>query len=132
MILDEQNLFSDNQVITKSTASENIINFGKREIAFGTPIDLFIQVTENFNNLTSLTVSVQTSEDEAFSSPVELVEQTILVADLKKGAVSNLKFLPKGNLGYMRLYYEVTGSAPSTGAILAGIAGGIQESFHNE
>ena len=131
MILDEQNLFSDNQVITKSTASNNVINFGKREIAFGTPVDLFIQVTETFNNLTSLTISVQTSEDEAFSTPIDLIEQTIPVEELTKGDVSNLKFLPKGNLGYMRLNYIVVGTAPTTGAILAGIVDGAQESFHN-
>ena len=131
MILDEQNLFSDNQAITKTDVSSNVINFGKREIAFGTPIELFIQVTEDFNNLTSLTISVQTADDEAFSTPVDLIEQTLPEAELKKGTVSNLKFLPKGNLGYMRLNYTVTGTAPTTGAILAGVVDGVQESFHN-
>lgn len=131
MILDEQSLFSNKQAIVESCVSENILDLGKREVSFGTPIELFIQVTEDFNNLTSLSIKVQTSADEAFSSTVDLIEQTMLLAELKKGAVSSIKFLPKGNLGYVRLVYTVTGTEPTQGAILAGIADGVQESFHN-
>ena len=131
MILDEQGLFSNKQAITATAASQNIINFGKREIAFGTPVEVYIQVTENFNNLTSLEIKVQTATDEAFTTPVDLIAQTILLTKLKKGMVSTIKFLPQGNSGYMRLYYTVTGTAPTTGAILAGIVDGVEESFHN-
>ncbi len=132
MILDEQGLFSNNQKITGTAVSQNILELGKREIAFGTPVELFIQVTEDFNNLTSLSIKVQTSLNDDFDAAVDLIEETILAAKLKKGAVSSIKFLPKGNLGFMRLVYTVTGTAPSTGAILAGIVDGIQESFHNQ
>ena len=131
MILDEQNLFSDNQAVTANAASTNVINFGKREMAFGTPVEIFIQVTQAFNNLTSLKIGVQTAAAENFSNAVTLIEQTILLANLTKGAVSSIKFLPKGNLGYVRLYYTVTGTTPTTGKILAGITDGAQESFHN-
>ena len=131
MILDEQALFSNNQKITATAVSTNIINFGKREISFGTPVEIFVQITESFNTLTSLTIKVQTSATENFSTAVDLTEQTILLANLTKGTVSTIKFVPKGNLGYMRLSYTVTGSNPSTGAILAGIVDGTQESFHN-
>lgn len=131
MILDEQNIFSDNQKITASCESTNVLNFGKRELAFGTPVELFIQASETFNNLTSLTISVQTSDDEAFSAPVDLIEQTMLLDELKAGSVSTIKFLPKGNLGFMRLYYTVAGTQPTTGKIVAGIVDAIQESYHN-
>ncbi len=130
MILDEQGLFSNNQKITATAASTNILNMGKREVAFGTPVEVYIQVTEAFNNLTSLSIKVQTSATEAFSSPVDLIEQSLLLAKLTKGTVSTIKFLPKGNLGFLRLLYTVTGTAPSTGAILAGIVDGAEESFH--
>ena len=131
MILDEQGLFSNNQKITATAYSTNILALGKREVSFGTPVEVFIQVTEDFNNLTSLSIKVQTATDEAFTSAVDLIEQTILAANLTKGALSNIKFLPKGNLGYMRLVYTVTGTAPSKGGILAGIVDGQEESFHN-
>lgn len=131
MILDEQALFSDNQKITGTAYSENVLDLGKREISFGTPVELFIQITEDFNNLTSLAVKIQTSSDADFTEAVDLIEDTIPAAQLAKGKTSSLKFLPKGNLGFMRLVYTVTGTAPSKGAVLAGITGGNQESFHN-
>lgn len=131
MILDEEALFSNNQKITATAVSTNVLDLGKREVSFGTPVEIFVQVTEDFNNLTSLAVKVQTSAVENFGTTVDLVEQTILLANLKKGAVSTIKFLPKGNLGYMRLVYTVTGTAPTKGAIIAGIVDGAEESFHN-
>ena len=131
MILDEQGLFSNNQSITATAVSTNVLDLGKREVSFGTPVEVFIQVTEDFNNLTSLAIKVQTSSAENLGTTTDLIEQTILAADLTKGAVSSIKFLPKGNLGYMRLVYTVKGSNPTTGKILAGITDGAQESFHN-
>ena len=131
MILDEQALFSNNQKITATAVSTNVLYLGKGEVAFGTPVEIFIQVTEDFDKLTSLTIKVQTSLTENFSTAVDLIEQTILLANLTKGAESTIKFLPKGNLGYMRLAYTVTGTNPTKGAILAGIVDSHQESFHN-
>ncbi len=131
MILDEQGLFSNKQAITKSCVSENVLDMGKREVSFGTPVGLFIQIAETFNNLTSLSIKVQTSMEEDFSSSVDLVEQKMLLKELTKGAVSSIKFLPKGNLGFLRLVYTVDGTNPTQGAIIAGVVDGVQESFHN-
>lgn len=131
MILDEQGLFSNKQAITESCVSENILDMGKREVSFGTPVGLFIQIAETFNNLTSLSIKVQTSMEEDFSSSVDLVEQKMLLKELTKGAVSSIKFLPKGNLGFLRLVYTVDGTNPTQGAIIAGVVDGVQESFHN-
>lgn len=131
MILDEQSIFSDNQQVLASSASTNILELGKHEMAYGTPVELYIQITESFNNLTSLTINVQTSEDENFSTKTDLIEQTIPLENLKKGNTSSIKFLPKGNLGYMRLYYTVIGGAPTQGSVFAGITDGTQEGFHN-
>ena len=131
MILDEQGLFSDKQAITETCVSTNVLDMGYREISFGTPVELFIQIAETFNNLTSLTIKIQSSKDEEFTDVVNLAEETIVAKDLVKGATSAIKFLPKGNLGYLRLSYTVIGSAPTEGKILAGVVAGVQESFHN-
>lgn len=76
-------------------------------------------------------IKVQTSEQENFTSAVDLISQKLTLTDLIKGKVSSVKFIPEGNLGYMRLYYTVTGTTPTTGAIFAGITDSHQESFHN-
>ena len=71
MLLDAQNLFSDNQKITSGTIySDNIVKFGKNDVSF---VPLVIQVVNDFSNLTSLTVKIQTSAEEDFSSCVDLL-----------------------------------------------------------
>ena len=119
MLLDAQNLFSENQAITTgSINSDNTVYFGKGDVSF---VPLLIQVVEDFTNLTSLTVKIQTSENEDFSSSEDLVSSTLELADLKAGERFPITFLPKGNKGYMRIVYTVTGTAETTGKITAGV-----------
>lgn len=141
MIFDKQNLFSDAQAVTATAASTNVIDLGKtgtvagegaalpRDIGPGVPIPLRVQVVEDFNNLTSLAVALQVSTDEAFTSPVTVEAQTIALASLKAGGVfGGLYHVPRGtNLRYARLNYTVTGTAPTTGKVTAGIVAGHQE-----
>ncbi len=131
MILDSQNLFSDAQEVTDSAASENYINFGQREMAFGTPVNTIFRVVEAFEGGTSLALSIQTASDAAFSSPVTLVSTAaIAVADLVEGYEFAIKQLPAGNLGYMRAYYTADGEF-TAGAITGGVVSGVQEGHHN-
>lgn len=135
MLYDKENLFSENQAITSDAASTNVIkitNGDLKEVAFGTPIPLRIQVTQDFATLTSLNIKVQTATDAAFTTPVDLAETgAIAAATLKEGYVAPINFIPKGNKGYLRLYYDVTGSNATTGKITAGIVAGNEGSFHN-
>ena len=89
MIFDQQTLLSDNQAITADAASTNVIDLGPiasgvvRDIGKGQPIPLRIQVTETFNNLTSMTFAVQVDDNEAFGSPKTVwTSQAILLAQL--------------------------------------------------
>lgn len=135
MLYDLENLFSDNQAVTADAASTNVIKLAAgqlKEVAFGTPIPLRIQVTEDFATLTSLNIKVQTASDEAFTSPVDLAATgAIAAADLKAGYVAPINFIPKGNLGYMRLYYDVTGSNATAGKITAGIVAANEGSYQD-
>ena len=135
MLYDKECLFSENQAITADAASTNVIKMSKgqlKEVAFGTPIPLRIQVTETFATLTSLEIKVQTATDAAFTTPVDLASTgAIAAATLKAGYVASINFIPKGNLGYMRLYYDVTGSNATAGKITAGIVAGNEGSFQN-
>ena len=135
MLYDLENLFSNNQAVTADAASTNIIKLAAgqlKEVAFGTPIPLRIQVTEDFETLTSLNIKVQTASDEAFTSPVDLASTgAIAAADIKAGYVAPINFIPKGNLGYMRLYYDVTGSNATAGKITAGIVAANEGSYQD-
>lgn len=137
MIFDEQALFSDKQAITADAASTNIIDLGApgtpkhaqaaitQDIGKGRPVPMRIQVTEAFNNLTSLKVQVQVDDNTGFSSAKTVAEVTVLLADLVAGYVAPIQYVPRGtDERYMRLYYDVTGTAPTTGKVTAGLVAG--------
>lgn len=131
MLFDAENLFSDDQAVTADAASTNIIDTGAaKDAALGRPVEINVQVTEAFNTLTSLGIQVQTATDEAFTTPVVLATETIALADLVVGKRFSLRYLPEGCLRYVRLYYDVTGVAPTTGKIHAGIVEGGQTNVH--
>ena len=117
MLIDSQNLFSENQEITSGTIySQNIIDFGQNDVSF---VPLIIQAVSDFSNLTSLSVIVQTSKNPTFDEVVDLIESKMELEKLKAGAKFPINYLPKGNQGYMRLAYTVEGSSETTGKITA-------------
>ena len=139
MILSSQLLLSDDQAITATALSTNQIDLGvagtpfdaiaplNRDIGKGYPVPVLIQVTEDFNNLTSLTVTIETDDDSAFGSPSVLITETIALADLVAGKYTNTIVLPTGiDERYLAVRYTVVGTAPSTGRITASITGGVQ------
>ncbi|HIH9761331.1 TPA: Bbp16 family capsid cement protein [Klebsiella pneumoniae] len=127
MLLDQQALFSAAQAITATAASTNVIDTGSnKDVGKYGDIPLLIQVVEGFNNLTSLTVTVQTDDNSAFSSAADVLSMTIPLASLVLGYKSPVITLPMKMKRYIRLNYTVTGTAPNTGKVTAGITGGVQ------
>ena len=132
-MLDELLKISENQAITATTVSENTLDLGVgREVAFGDPIPLLAMVKEDFNNLTSLKVAVETDSTDEFNNPVELAASTVLLANLKRGKMIPISFMPAGNKGFVRLKYTVTGTAPTTGKISAYLTDAVTQSYHNK
>jgi hypothetical protein len=142
MIFDNTLLFSDAQAITADAASTNIVDLGNTgtpyggrklvaDIGKGIKIPLFAFVTASFNNLTSLAISIQCDDNEAFSSPKEVGTRTYALAFLTAGR--ELPFPEELMEGiderYVRLFYDVTGTAPTTGAITAGVVAARQTNF---
>lgn len=136
MIFSAQQTFSENQAITGSAASTNYIDLGEtgtpplgnqldRDVGKGQPVPIECVVTEAFNNLTNLTISVQVADNDSFTSATTVLDQTIVRADLVAGKNLAFQFLPNGtDQRYLRLNYTVSGTAPSTGALYAGISKG--------
>ena len=138
MLYSKEDLFSDNQAITADAASTNIIDLAQgqlKEVAYGTPIPLRIQVTQSFTGATTVEIKVQTDDNTSFSSPTTLATTGALANDtLKAGYVAPINFVPRGNDRYMRIYYDVTvgsGASISAGKITAGIVAGDSGSWHN-
>lgn len=143
MIMDLTTLFSNAQPITATAVSTNIIDLGnpgtpygaaqlKRDIGKGASVPLVVNAVQTFNNLTSLTISVQKATDVAFTSPITVYQSPAYpLADLAVGARYLLPdAIPVGvDLRYVRLNYTVAGTAPTLGQITAGVAMGDQTSF---
>ena len=144
MILSKQDEFSAAQAITASAASTNVIDLRAAGIPYGSStalardqgvnakgaeIPLLIQVVTAFATLTSLKVAVQMSVDEAFTSPLTVLEtEAIAAASLVAGYTFNIDKLPlKTTARYIRLYYTVAGSNATAGAVTAAIVPGLQQ-----
>lgn len=139
MILSAQQLFSDDQAITGDAISTNVIDLGVRGTPYdaaaaligdkgkGNKIPLLVQVTEDFDNLTSLEVTIEVSAAAGLTSSTVLASQTIILADLVAGKQINIECLPNGVTGrYLGIRYNVNGTNPANGKVTAGISMGNQ------
>lgn len=136
MIMDRTGLFSENQAVTATAVSTNVVDLGAtgtpygsasaivRDIGKGEPVPLYCGVTASFNNLTSLTISIEVDDNAGFSSATTVwTSPAYTLAQLATGAKYLLPdTLPVGvNERYVRLRYTVAGTAPTLGTITAGV-----------
>lgn len=137
MIFSLQQLFSNAQAITATADSSNVIDLGVAGTPYGgvapfhndkgkgTKVPLTVQVVEDFNTLTSLTIEVQTGATEALGTHV--AQEIVPLADLVAGKQFNIDVLPNQiNERYVGIVYTVVGTPPTTGKITAGISMGSQ------
>ena len=139
MILSQQLILSAAQLITATTLSTNVIDLGipgtpygavttlNNDKGKGCPVPILIQVVEDFNTLTSLTVTIEVAANAAMTSSTVLVSQVILLADLVAGKQTWVQCLPNGvDQRYLAVRYTVGGTNPTLGAVTAGISMGNQ------
>jgi Bbp16-like protein len=137
MIIDANLTFSEDQAVTATAISTNVIKlpdagtvYGEaaaitRNLGPGNEIPLLIQVTEAFNTLTSLTITLETSAAAGLTSSTVLASSgAIALASLAAGyRPSFTRIMPDGNLlDYVGLRFTVTGTNPTTGKISAALA----------
>jgi len=119
MLLDNTLVFSEEQAVTASAASTNIIDQKAAGDAYGA-LWLVVKVAADFATLTSLTVGVQTDSASNFSSAVTLASTgAVAAANLVEGAYICCLRLPADCKRYIRLYYTVGGSNATTGKVNA-------------
>lgn len=121
MILDNEALFSDDQAITASAVSTNVLKL-PANAAVGNPLPIVVQVTEDFATLTSLAAYVETDDNSGFSSgTTQITTAAIAAADLVEGYKFTLHYVPRGNEEYIRLGFTVAGSNATAGKVTAGV-----------
>jgi hypothetical protein len=109
MIIDRDNMFSNEKAITASGASD-AIDLGAAGDALGQELTFHAIVGTDFKGLTSLAVKIQTSDDnntwtDSVSGPA------VPLAELVAGKDVFCVRVPQGLKRYVRLYYTVAGSA---------------------
>ncbi len=109
MLLDNTLVLSEEQTVTSTAASTNIVD-QQAEGNAHTHAGFMVRVDQDFAGATSVKISLQTAETSNFSSSKELFSASFAVADLKAGKTLVKAVLPAGMLRYLRGYYTVTGT----------------------
>lgn len=144
MIFSNEDILSDDQAITATAISENVIDLGAKGTPYdaaaalngdfgkGTPVPFVCQVTETFATLTSLTITVETASNASLSSGAVVAYSSgaIAAATLVQGYQIPLQVLPESLTGrYLGLRYTVGGLNATAGKITAGIVAARQTNF---
>jgi len=129
MIIDKQNLFSDEQAITATANSTNVIDLGPANGNVhdgGEPLHILAQVLEAFtaSGSATLTITLETDDNDSFSSATVLLSTAAIPkATLTAGYQLPISFLPANAERYVRLVYTVATGPMTAGKITAGITG---------
>lgn len=142
MILNKNLILSENQAITATAISTNVIQWEtvraapyeaagiSRNLGDGTEIPLLLQITEAFNNLTTLQISFESADNAALSINAIVMAQTIAIplASLVAGFRPLLtRIVPHGLMrDFCGFRYTVVGPAPTLGKVTAAIATEVQ------
>lgn len=145
MILDKMSLLSDDQDLSQAAGSYYSDIMKLDAAARTTSVDapsgvvhdpgksafnqFLCQVTETFTSggAATLTVSLETSTDEAFTSPVTLVSsKTFALAELVAGTHLLPESIPYGCLAFLRVKYVIGTATTTAGTATAGFVLGLQ------
>jgi len=137
MILSNEQKFSDQQAITATARSTDVVDLGVAGTPYGAvaplnndkgkgcKVPILIQVTEDFDALTSLNIAIETGATEALGTVV--ISKDVLLADLVAGYQFPVDVLPNEiDEQYLGARYTVTGGPPTVGKITAGPSMGNQ------
>jgi len=111
-IHDGENTFSKRQSlvgVTTKTASTNVVHTGAGNAVDEMWFDVDVTTAATCAVAGTVTVTLETASDEAFTTPVTLVTKTTAsgTTPLAKGRFIHQR-VPQGNLGYLRATYTAT------------------------
>jgi hypothetical protein len=140
MILDDQNMFSDSQVLTVTANSTNVIDQNPlggiptanlvRDIGTGNDVYLYAVCRTTFAGGTSLAVSLVSDDNSALSSPtIHFTSAAIALAALVAGFEFKVEAPPGLYERFIGVVYTIVGTMSGGSAISAYLVsgGGIEQ-----
>ncbi|EOC1317152.1 hypothetical protein ACI09J_001774 [Cronobacter turicensis] len=127
MIIDKLLLLSDNQAVTASAASTDVIDLGpiagnRRDIGVGFPLEFWVMTPVAATAAGAATVNIQFQTSADNSTWTTLVESGALaLSALTAGSRPFAVKVPSGVLRYIRVNYVVTTGPLTAGKFTAGI-----------
>ncbi|WP_417244293.1 Bbp16 family capsid cement protein [Celeribacter sp.] len=128
-MIDAMGIFSDEQAVTASAKSTNSLDIGDYR-GHGNEMYLVIAVTEDFNALTSLTVTLEDSADDSSFATV-LSTAAIVEATLTAGYRFAIERIPFNCRRYLQIGYTVAGDNADAGKVDAYISPVIPEWYRD-
>jgi hypothetical protein len=137
MILDTKLTFSENQAVTATAISTNVIEFPDndivpgeaaaiaRHLGAGNEIPLTIQITEAFATATSVTFTLESADNAGLSTNavVHWTSGAVAIATLTAGYKLPVRILPNGAIKkYLGMRYTIGGSNATAGKVTAALA----------
>jgi len=116
--------------ITASAASTNYIDNKVASKGDAASLYLYVAITQDFDNLTSLDITLQQDDNSAFSSALTVESHNVLLANAVAGKIVEFELVPGDMERYIRLYFTVNGSAPSAGKVIAFMTPDKQTNFY--
>ena len=140
MHLDNNTLLSDKQAVVASAVSTNVLDLkalgitydnvqlGRRQFIEDVPF--MVQVTEDFDALTTLDIIFQTDDNVGFASAKDVFTVNVALTELVAGYQWPIDKLPRGiNEQFFRMSYVVNGANPTVGQISAGVVPSVDAAY---
>ncbi len=132
MLMDAELLFSDEQAVTTTAASTNIVDLlaANRDIGKGEDLELIVSVDEAVTASGAATVvfALQTDDNSGFSSATDLFATAAIgKATLVAGYVPVKIKLPRGIERFLRVNYTVATGPLTAGKFTAAIVRNVDD-----
>lgn len=117
MYIDKELKFSDAQALTVTAVSTNVVDLGvDRDIGMGEPMAAVVTIGVAADYTTTdetYQFALQTSVDEAFSSPVVVVSSAVINGDELPAGAKVVLPVGHSNLRYLRINNTLAGTTPT-------------------